>query len=74
MSLLLSTAMALQDIANTSADKILAATQDMEHAIPCALAGIELTACSPAIYGTNVTQQINDLHAVLDTLNNHQTP
>lgn len=52
-------ALQLIDIAESTSDKALAFSYDMENAVDCATRAVDLKECSPGLYDHNFRQEID---------------
>lgn len=68
MLLIMGFAVQLNDIAESSSDKVLAYAEDMNLAMDCALAGLPIRECSPELLKTDFSPEINKTISVLNSM------
>ena len=69
MGIVLTFAVQLSDIAESTADKAIVFADDMNAAFDCASAGVSIYECSPELKDTSFKPEINQ---TLETLNKFQ--
>lgn len=68
MALILGAATQLQEIAESSADKAIEFSDDMNSAMDCATKGIPIRVCSPELLEYDFDDEKESLEAVLEEL------
>ena len=63
--ILLTVAMQLYTIAESSSDKVVQYAEDINMAMDCALLGIPISQCSPKLLETDFTSEINQTLEIL---------
>ena len=70
--MILTMALQLTEVAESTSEKALTFTKDMENAIDCATRGVELSICSPNLYSsdfeTDIEEQIDLNYQMIDEL------
>ncbi len=72
ISLSLGTVMELADIAEASAAKAIAYSEDMTVALDCAYTARPLDECSPNLFSTDFKQEADRTRAILEDLRSQQ--
>jgi hypothetical protein len=72
LSLSIGTVMELSDIAQTSADKAIAYSEDMTAALDCAYTARPLDECSPDLFSTDFKIEADRTRAILEDLEKQQ--
>jgi hypothetical protein len=72
ISLSIGTAMELVDVAEVSAAKAVAYSEDMTVALDCAYTARPLDECSPDLFSTDFTEEADRTRAILEDLREQQ--